>query len=144
MKLTETNKKTLMITLHQKIEEYADVTSDLVLNGEIAENLTYPPNNGLTQSELKELEKLKNNKILKSALRKVFADNSAGVLFELMNLIDQTTDPDEDLGEWAGLSLIDFDEEIEENDEMLHDTFSESYWDWKEKRQNNDWQLDRN
>jgi hypothetical protein len=72
----------------------------------------------------------------------VLADNSAGVLIELMNLIDQTTDPDEDLGEWTGLSLIDFDEEVEENDEMLHDTFSESYWDWKEKRQNEDWQLD--
>ncbi|MFA8434288.1 MAG: hypothetical protein ACEPOZ_07205 [Marinifilaceae bacterium] len=59
-----------------------------------------------------------------------------------MNLIDQTTDPDEDLGEWTGLSLIDFDEEVEENDEMPHDTFSESYWDWKEKRQNEDWQMD--
>ena len=104
--------------------------------------MTYPPNNGLTDDELIELEKLTNNKVLKSALRKVFADNSAGIVFELMNLIDQTTDPDEDIGEWSGLSLVDFNEEIEENDEMLHDNFFETYSDWKEKRQNKDWQLD--
>jgi hypothetical protein len=51
-----------MIALHQKIKEYADATSDLVLNGEIAEHLSDPPNNGLTHDELKELEKLKNTK----------------------------------------------------------------------------------
>ncbi|MFA8434287.1 MAG: hypothetical protein ACEPOZ_07200 [Marinifilaceae bacterium] len=44
-----------MIALHQKIKEYADATSDSVLNGEIAEHLSDPPNNGLTHDELKEL-----------------------------------------------------------------------------------------
>lgn len=142
MKLKQDNRNTLMITLHQKIEEYADVSSDLILKGEISENLSYPPDYGLTDEELCELEKLKGNEVLKSALRKVLADNSAGIVFELMNLLDQTTDPDIEMGEWSGISLIDYNEEVEEDDIMLHDNFFETYSEWKKKRENKDWQLD--
>jgi len=37
MKLSDYNNKTLMITLHQKIEEYADYTTDKLDKGETSD-----------------------------------------------------------------------------------------------------------
>ena len=134
MKLTNENKKTLMLSLHKKIEEYANDTSESLNKGELQNLLSYPPNCGLNDKEINSLKKITNDPDLKSALSKILADNSAGVVFELMNLIDGTSDPDEELGEWSEIALIDKSEDIEENDDMLHDSFYETYWDWKEIR----------
>jgi hypothetical protein len=142
MKLSENNSKTLMLSLHQKIEKYATDTSKNLNNGEIKDLLVYPPNCGFNEKEIQSLNKIKDDPNLKSALRKILADNTAGVLFELMNLIDGTTDPDEDLGEWTEIAFVDKSEKIEENMDMLHDTFYSTYWDWKEIRPEKKWKLD--
>ena len=88
------------------------------------------------------MEKLKNDHDLKSALRKILADNSAGIVFDLMNIIDGTADPDEDLGKWTEVALVDQLDDIEPNDDMLHDSFFSTYWNWKEVRPNKGWALD--
>ena len=142
MKLSEEHHKILMLSLHQKIEEYAVNTANKLHSGDTENLLTYPPNHGFTRGELQALEKLSGDSPLQSALRKVLANNSAGVVFELMNLLDGTTDPDEELGDWTGIALVDSDEVIEENEEMLHDSFYASYWDWRERRPDTAWQLD--
>jgi len=131
-----------MITLHQKIEEYADYTTDKLDKGETSDLLAYPPNCGLTEKESLALGKLKSDPNLKNALRKIFANNSASVLFDLMNLLDGTTDPDENNGKWTEISFVDKTENIEENAEMLHDNFFATYRDWKEVRPNKNWKLD--
>ncbi|MCC8358910.1 hypothetical protein [Salinimicrobium sediminilitoris] len=132
MMLSEHNRNTLMLFLQQKIEEKAENIVDQLEKGEMTDSLTYPPNGGLTEEENLSLQNLKNDPTFKSALRKILADNSAGVLFELLNIIDGTTDPDEELGEWTEISLVDKTDEIAENAEMLHDELYSKYWDWKE------------
>lgn len=131
-----------MLTLHQKIEEYAATIADKLKQGETNYLLSYPPNCGFTHEELQALDKLRDDDPLRSALIKILADNSAGVLFELLNLVDGTTDPDEELGNWTGVAIVDSDESIEENEEMLHDNFYATYWDWKDIRPDTSWTLD--
>jgi len=144
MELSNHNIKTLLLDLHQDIEEYADVLATSILEKKDFNFLTYPPNCGLTELEIVELKKLDYNEHLKNALRKVIADNSAGVVFNLLNLFDGTGFPKNDNGKWTGLKVI--DEQPDENSEpvgdCLHDKFYETYWDWKKIRVNKTWKLD--
>ena len=91
----------------------------------------------MTEAEIKSLEQLKNNDILRDALRKILADSSASVLFELFNIIDGTGDPDPETGEWSEVLLVDMPEDFDEHVEFLHDNFYETYWNWRKIRNAN-------
>ncbi len=132
-----------MLSLHQKIEEYADASADMLQNGARSNELIYPPDGGLNQAERESLSILINNPVLKSALRKVLADNAAGILFELLNLVDGTTDPSASIGEWSGVMLVDTTDAPDLGDTMLHDEFFSTYLEWKEMRPNKSWTLDQ-
>ncbi len=144
MELSNNNAKTLLLDTHQDIEEYADILVTNILDKKEFDFLTYPPNCGLTDLEIDELKKLDNNEHLKNALRKVIADNSAGIIFNMLNLFDGTGFPKNDNDDWTGLKVI--DEEPNENsepvDDWLHDKFFETYWDWKKIRGDKKWKLD--
>lgn len=142
MKASEHNIETLMLSLHMKIEEYSEYLSTQINNGNPIEHVTYPPNNGFTIEEIDSLRLLSSNQTLKSALRKLLADNIAGVLFDFFNYIDGTGDPEGKLGKWTELSFIDKTDEIEPPIEMLHDKFYETYWNWRKIRPNQEWKLD--
>jgi len=128
MKLTEENKMSLLVSIHQMIEQYADQTASEIESDNLDQLISYPPNGGLTDSEKMELSKLAKNPILKSALRKIFASISADVFFGFLNILDGTLDPTVEYGEWGEVMLVDFDEE-NEIDNMLHDDFFGTYWD---------------
>ena len=144
MKLSNTNAQTLLLDTHQDIEEYADNLVINILEKREFDFLSYPPNCGLTNLEILELKKLENNEHLKNALRKVIADNSAGIIFNMLNLFDGTGFPKNDNNNWTGIKVI--DEEPNENsepvDDWLHDKFYETYWDWKKIRVDKKWKLD--
>jgi hypothetical protein len=144
MELSNNNAKTLLLDTHQDIEEYADTLVTNILDKKEFDFLTYPPNCGLTDLEIDELKKLDNNEHLKNALRKVIADNSASIIFNMLNLFDGTGFPKNDNDDWTGLKVI--DEEPNENsepvDDWLHDKFYETYWDWKKIRGDKKWKLD--
>ena len=144
MELSNNNALALMIDLNQDIEEYAEATVKNIIEDKNFDFLTYPPNSGLTDLEKQELNKLDNNEHLKNALRKVIADNSAGIVFNMLNIIDGTTDPKLMYDEWTGIKLIDQDlnEDADEFQDMLHDSFYESYWKWRELRGDKNWKLD--
>ncbi|MEP7129387.1 MAG: hypothetical protein ABI729_10985 [Chitinophagales bacterium] len=142
MKLSEHNNKTLMLAIHKLIEGYADDLSDKLEKGNLNDFLIYPPNCGFTNNEQGALLKLKSDSDLKSGLRKVIASSSACVIFDLFSIIDGTADPDPNLGKWTEISFIDKTEDIEEPEDMLHDNFFETYWDWKEVRPQSGWTLD--
>ncbi|MCB0516517.1 MAG: hypothetical protein R2798_01315 [Chitinophagales bacterium] len=144
MKLSNTNAKTFLLDTHQDIEEYADTLATNILDKKDFNFLIYPPNCGLTELEINELKKLDNNEHLKNALRKVIADNSAGIVFNMLNLFDGTGFPKNDHGDWTGLKVIDEEpNEISEPvDDWLHDKFYETYWDWKKIRGDKKWKLD--
>ncbi len=144
MILSNANAKILLLDTHQDIEEFADTLVSDILDKKDFSFLTYPPNCGLTKKETEELRKLDNNEHLKNALRKVIADNSAAVIFSMLNLFDGTGFPKNENGEWTGLKIV--DEEQNKNaepvDDWLHDKFYETYWDWKNIRGNKNWKLD--
>jgi len=144
MELSNNNAKTLLLDTHQDIEEYADALVTNILDKKEFDFLCYPPNCGLTELEIDELKKLDNNEHLKNALRKVIADNSAGIIFNMLNLFDGTGFPKNDNDDWTGIKVI--DEEPQENsepvDDWLHDKFFETYWDWNKIRGNKEWKLD--
>ena len=64
MKLSNNNANILLLDTHQDIEEYADHLVTKLLDEKDLNNLTYPPNWGLTEDEINELKKLGNNEHL--------------------------------------------------------------------------------
>ena len=139
--LSDNNLNRILIELNKIVDDCAEQTALSISNGDISSELVYPPNNGFNKEELSELEKLKENPILESALRKIIADSSANSIFMFLSLIDQVGDPE--TGEWDGdgIGLVDLNDNFEAPSEMLHDGFFEKYWDWKEIR-NKKWSLD--
>ena len=142
MKLSKHNIHTFLLSANQKIEENAEFVSDRLDQGGEMDFVTYPPNCGFTEEENLSLEKLKNDPHLKSALRKILADNSAGVLFDLFNIIDGTSEPDEKFGKWTEICFVDKTDELAEDLDFLHDELGSVYWDWKELRPDKGWKLD--
>ena len=139
MKLSEANRRTFLVAANQSVEIHATAYADDLLRGQNIE-LNYPPNGGFTAQETQALKLLEGNEALHSALRKVLADCAAGVVFDLFNHIDGTTDPNQ--GEWAGVMLVDKPGDDEEHREFLHDDFFDAYWDWREIRPDKTWCLD--
>lgn len=144
MNLSNTNAKTLLLDTHQDIEEYADILVTNILDKRDFSFLTYPPNCGFTEQEIEELKKLDSNENLKNALRKIIADNSAGVVFNMLNLFDGTGFPKNENGSWTGLKVVNEDpsDKSEPVEDWLHDKFYETYWDWKKIRGDKNWRLD--
>ena len=139
MQLSEVNRRTFLVAANQSVEEYATAYADDLLRGQSIEP-TYPPNGGFTSAEAEALKLLQGNKVLHSAVRKLLADCAAGVVFDLFNHIDGTTDPKQ--GEWTGVMLVDKPRDDEEYREFLHDDFFGTYWNWREIRPDKTWCLD--
>lgn len=142
MKASENSIETLMLATHKLIEQHADVVSEALQQGNVERLITYPPNHGFTTEEISALNSLPPIPHLNSALRKVFADSAASVMFNFLNFIDGTGDPDPSPGEWTDLKLVDNSREIGAPHSMIHDTFYETYWQWRKIRSNKAWKLD--
>lgn len=143
MALSKENAIALLLDVNQDIEEYAEATVRNIVEDKNFD-LIYPPNNGLTDEERAALGKLDNNEYLKSALRKVIADNTAQVFFNMFNVLDGTSSPKLYSEKWTGVQLVDDDPDIDEEpfEDMLHDAFFDTYWIWKENREDKGWSLD--
>ncbi len=140
--LSENNSSILMIELNRIIERIADDKAKAIVTGKIMDSLVYPPNNGFNIKESEIIKKLiTNDKDEVNAIRKVLADSIACGMFDLLNLLDGTSDPEQDSWEKDGITIIDKDDSIEDSNEMLHDALFEKYWDWKKIR-NQEWKLD--
>ncbi len=132
MTLSESNAKTLLIAVHEDIDEYTDnAISNIFGQGDNA--LTYPPDVKLSADEIEALNKLFATDKLKSALKKIISDTSAAIIFNLLNNIDGTSNPKHSSDDWIGVKLV--DEEPDPNDDniadFLHDEFYATYWDWQ-------------
>ena len=144
MGLSKENAIALLLDINQDIEEYAEATVKKIVEDKKFNFLTYPPNAGLTDAEVAELNKLSNNDNLKSALRTIIADNAAGVIFNMLNLLDGTSSPKLKFDDWTGVKLVDEDVNADSDsfDDTLHDSFFDIYWDWRELRGQKSWKLD--
>lgn len=144
MPLSTKNIVPLLLDLNQNIDEYADSS---VLNiFERPENAVsfYPPNGGLTEPELAQLKQLNDHPDLRNALRKVLADNTASVVFQLFCVLDGVAEPKNDTDDFSDVRITDQEDEpgAEEFMDMLHDSFLDHYWEWREKRGDKTWKLD--
>lgn len=139
MQLSEENRQTLLVALHQVVEEQAAAYANDLFKGR-SQRLDYPPNGGLVAEEDAAIQNIQGNVLMQSALRKLFASCTAGVVFDFLNLIDGTSDPEH--GDWSGVMLVDRPEEAEEHWQFLHEAFLEAYWDWRAKRRAKSWRLD--
>lgn len=143
MSLSKQNAVALLLEVNQDIDEYADAAVNNIFDEKKFDELIYPPNAGFTEAEMNELNKLIFNEQLKNAFRKIIADNTAGILFNLFNLLDGTGTPKIDTG-WTGVKLVDEDDDSrsEKFNDTLHDAFFEMYWEWKKIRPEKNWKLD--
>ena len=144
MELSQPNAKALLFDINQDIEEYAEATVKNIIEDKNLDSLTYPPNCGLTDLEKAEISKIEDNEHLKNALRKILADNTAGVIFNMLNLLDGTGSPKQYYDDWTGVKLIDEvpNEKKEPFNDTLHDSFFETYWEWRKIRGDKGWKLD--
>lgn len=139
MQLSDKNRHTFLVAINQSVEEYATYYADNLLQGQNVMPV-YPPNGGFTIEETEALKLLQGNTALHSVLRKILADCAAGVVFDLLNHIDGTTNPKQ--GEWDPIMLVDKPKNDEVYREFLHDDFFGTYWDWREIRPDKTWYLD--
>src|ERR1700754_878331 len=100
MALSNKNAEVFLLEINQDIEEYAEATVKSIIEDKNFDELFYPPNCGLTGPEKAELSKLGNNEQLKNALRKVLADNTVGVIFNVLNILDGTGTPKNSGDDW--------------------------------------------
>ncbi len=138
MQLSDSNRRVLLLALHHLIEQYAAGSAADLLRGN-ASQLDYPPNGGFTEAESQALTALAGKPAFESAVRKVLANCAAGVVFDLLNLLDGTSEPAH--GAWSGVALVD-KPAGDENTAFLHDDFLDTYWEWRDSRDNKDWHLD--
>jgi hypothetical protein len=126
-----------MTALHEDINNAAAYVTEAVMNG--IYKPTYPPNEELSSEEQDALKALKTIPSIEGALKKAIRDAASSPLFLLFTYLDGVGEPTYD-GNWSGVTLIDMpdDEDFDElvsSDQMLHDNFFDTYWDWKEKQQ---------
>ncbi len=120
----------LLLETHAAIEAAAEDSISNLTSPEVG----YPPNAGFTDSELTALKKLNLSEDAKTGLIKLIRDACSYPVFHLLSLMDGVTDPDSsDLDEWEGVSLSPKQED-DEDGEMMHEAFFDSYWDYEKTR----------
>lgn len=132
MQLSDQNRQTLMTDLHRIIEEQTNHAVAKIFETPLEDRSIYPPDVSKTPEEKQSLAALPADPNLRQALEKVFKDNTATVLFRFFSIIDRVGYPDPHSGTWSPVTLIDLPDDHEQ-DIDLHDSFFETYWDWKEK-----------
>lgn len=138
--MTSAEMKCLMVGVHQSIEKHADALASKIA-AKMPPNPNYPPNCGLTEAERKALQSLEPPPTLQAGLRKLIAGATAAVVFDLFNFIDGTGDPP-GKEHWGTFHIDRMTEDEARRQVFLHDTFYETYWDWRKVRPNPGWRLD--
>ena len=123
-------RQALFLEIHRAIEEAAKACVASILSPDEA-TLAYPPGGTLTETERAALRQLAVSPDARAALEKLTADACSYPFFHLFAVMDGVADPETDVGEWPGITL---EPKQEGDEEMLHDEFFESYWDYKEGR----------
>lgn len=128
-KLTEENRKLLLIQLHKDIDAASSKVAKSLSMGQYQE-IVYPPSPDakLNDQEKEAIRKLNGIPNLESALKKIIRDSHSLPLFSFFNCIDGTGDPAGD--KWTGVTLVDLDIEEDGDKEFLHDAYFETYWDY--------------
>jgi hypothetical protein len=151
--LTKSQQESLLLAMHQFIEETAESAASQLISG-CPPTLNYPPNSGFTTAEGNALSRIPLVSGMESGLRKTIASAAALPLFRLLSILDGIEDPPfaapgEAGRYWLGAKIEPnrCDDEAEATAEreslgLLHNQFYDSYWTWRDKRSDPGWKLD--
>ena len=139
--MTDEQRIAMFVQIHKDIETCADAMARSLEAGGELPKLSYPPNAGLTEDEAAALRALELDSRAVAGLRKLTADAISSCLFTLFNLLDGTGEPEGFDEYWPAFSLVE-ESDDDEVVEMLHDTFFDTYWNWRRVRPDPGWKLD--
>jgi hypothetical protein len=136
--MSDPHQEILLVELHRIIANAAQTAasklggSDGSRSAELG--VSYPPEDGsgpiLSSDESHAVSSLGLSAAARTGLAKLVADACAATVFEFLSLMDGVADPEVvDVDEWLGASL----KAPEDDQEMLHDRFYESYWTYRER-----------
>lgn len=128
MKLSEENKTALLLQIHQIIYESIKFTIEKFGNEE-KNSLDYFV---FTEEEEEEyINQYKSSTLLQNIIEKILTRNLDDSFFNLLSIIDGTSEPLEEFGKKSDVLLIDKPENFDEHYDFLHDEFYESYDLWE-------------
>lgn len=127
--------RVLFLEMHRGIEEATGVALNWFDSAQQGAYIAYPPGESLTAEEKLALKNLKLSPAAHSALKKIIADAASAPLFRLFTLMDGVADPESgDFEDWRGVDLTEKAPEPVDEEEMLHDEFFGSFWEYKRGR----------
>lgn len=118
----------LLHEMHKAIDSAAEDALGIIGNRGIEP--VYPPGVELSNAEVSALANITSSPELVSAFRKVLRDTASRPLFQLFALLDGVADPSAWDNVWTGAHVVERSDESDE--EMWHDDFFASYWDYDE------------
>ena len=121
---------------HEIHEAIAEATAQIIerLGREGGTTLSYPPGAELSEEESAALTAHAISTDAAAGLMKVAADAVAGSFFRFFAVLDAVGDPTHYDGEWLPKTIATAPED--EDGLMLHDELFESYWSWRQHRDN--------
>lgn len=124
------NKMDLLVEVHERIEEYADI-GNLLKNPGIH---TARDEVKLSEKELEALKAIEFSSDAIQGIEKIVNDRMFSLFFGFLAVLDGVGDPklqsEEDV--WLGFKLVAKNLEDTENEEFLHDQLFEAYSKWRE------------
>ena len=129
--LSASNRKALLMSLHDDIHKAAQHSARIVLQGKL-DRVSYPPNLEFNPEEVTALSKIGEIPGIQSALEKIFADAAASVIFSFLNYIDGTGDPALAASGWSEVDLVDRNHSSDGGEVFLHTAFYDTYWNWRD------------
>lgn len=128
MKLSDENKKAILLQVHQTIYESIEFTLSKFKNSD-KNSLEYFV---LTDKEEDYINKIKESSILQGVIKKILIRNLDDSFFSFLNIIDGTSEPLGQFGKKSDVLLIDMPNNFDEHYDFLHDEFYEVYDLWEE------------
>ena len=145
MRLNEHQQNALLVKANAEVEQRADDAARIICGLDPVGEVAYPPNGGLLDGELAQLERLRQHPESVAPVRKIVADAISRAIFHFLSCIDGVAEPPGYTDPWLPISLhmpIDESEDEPEDLDMYHNSFFDAYWDWRDQRPDPGWRLD--
>lgn len=130
---SSTVREIVVLEAHRIIQAAVDDMLNKLRAGVQEGSIAYPPGATISPREVKSLAAacgLEDEAL--AGIRALVTDACASALFQLFALLDGVADPEVSLtDEWLGADLVAIDDD--EDREMLHDAFFETWWKFHER-----------
>ncbi len=127
MKLSKENRDALLFQIHQTIYD----TINFSLKGFNDKNENSLEYYVLTDDEEKYINNIKSSPLLKSVIKKILTRSLDDAFFNVLGIIDGTSEPLEKFGKKSDYLLIDMPEDYNESYDFLHEMFFDLYDEWE-------------